>query len=145
MLYKLIKLYLWVCNCYHSVLCDHCRRYSNNQTQLITDEEIITIFFHGLRQGFRTLKQIYEYTINHLEEWFPNIKSYQSFIYRLNKLNAVFPIMLEHLIEHCAPEMAATQECLIDSMPVILAQRCDRHGQFLASGNLVTAVGVWNV
>ena len=126
MLDQLIGLYLWVCTCYQSVLCHYCRRYSNNQEQVITDEEIITIFFHGLRQGFRTLKQIYDYTINHLQEWFPNIKSYQNFNYRLNKLNVVFPILLEHLVEHCAPEIGATQECLIDSMPIILAQRSRR-------------------
>ena len=111
MLDQLIGLYLWVCTCYQSVLCHYCRRYSNNQEQVITDEEIITIFFHGLRQGFRTLKQIYDYTINHLQEWFPNIKSYQNFNSRLNKLNVVFPILLEHLVEHCAPEIGATQEC----------------------------------
>lgn len=61
------------------------------------------------------------------------MKSYQSFNYRLNKLNGVFPILLEHLIEHYSPAAGEIKEGLIDSMPIILAQRSRRFNAKVAA------------
>lgn len=130
---ELIPLYLFICCYYQTVLQYHCQRFSNNQKQFITDEEIITIYFHGLRQGFRDSKKIYLYTAKHLQDWFPNLKTYENFNYRLNKLSAVFPVLLECLVSEKETETAHIKEGLVDSMPIILAQRGRRYNAKVAT------------
>ena len=43
--YRLIKIYMYICDMYEQSLKYHCQRYSNNSKPLFSDEEILTIYF----------------------------------------------------------------------------------------------------
>ncbi len=42
--YRLIKIYMYICDMYEQSLKYHCQRYSNNSKPLFSDEEILTIY-----------------------------------------------------------------------------------------------------
>ena len=128
---KLIFIYCYICDCYDNCLAPHYQRMSNNSEPDFTDQEIITIFLYCLLVEKRTeIRDIYDFTDNYLRSWFPNLGSYQAFNYRLNKLNGVFPVLIDLLIqykmENVSPELFVYCEDLIisvvDSMPIILAK-----------------------
>ena len=58
----------------------------------------MTVYLWGIHQRrFEQKKQktIYEYTKNHLKDWFPKLPSYQAFSDRLNKLAPAFQALSE--------------------------------------------------
>jgi len=59
---------------------------SNGPSPKFTDEEIIVTFRWGIRQNHTKIKDIYNYTNNHLREWFPDLPSYEAYVMRLNRV-----------------------------------------------------------
>ena len=91
---QLITLYCDVSEQYQSHLWRYCERMSNNSTPAFTDEEVITIYLFGIQRKRKTVKELYEYTRDHLAAWFPLLPSYEGYVYRLNHLSSVFPPLL---------------------------------------------------
>ena len=78
---------MYICDMYEQSLKYHCQRYSNNSKPLFSDEEILTIyFFVGHEQKYTLIKDIHNFAKEYLRDWFPNLVSYQTFNYRLNRM-----------------------------------------------------------
>ena len=86
---NLIRLYCAVCD-NSSIIEAVMQRQSNNFRLKFSDEECITIYLRGISQRRFEQKAIYQYTKNHLLEWFPKLPRYQEFSRRLNLLAPVF-------------------------------------------------------
>ncbi len=117
----LIRIYLFVCTCYRQQLWTLAQRLSNNHQPRFTDQEVLTIYLFGIIQKRRTIREIYDYTGDHLADWFPEMPSYGGYIQRLNRLSALFaPLIAEALVR--VPRKEASR-CvgLVDSMPIIVA------------------------
>jgi len=93
---------------------------SNNSSPVFTDEEVITIFLWGIMSHRTNIKNIYNYTNDHLREWFPNLPSYEAYVMRLNRLQDVFVPLIYELPEYFPKEYLKNIR-LIDSMPIIMA------------------------
>lgn len=119
---KLITLYLVICHLYDTKPVLKQQRLSNNHRPLFSDEELLTIYLFGHMQGLTTQRHIYDYTRHHWRRWFPRLPAYQSFNYRLNQLIPAFELLIEELLGSQAWQIAATDDRLIDSMPVMLAR-----------------------
>ena len=74
---NLIKLYCAVCD-HHSTIEAVMQRQSNNFRPQFSDEECITVYLWGISQRRFEQKTIYNYTKNHLLDWFPKLPSYQA-------------------------------------------------------------------
>ena len=122
---QLIELYLWVCLVYDKHPMLKYQRLSNNWQPNFTDQELITIYLFGHLQGHFNQKRIYDYIWQHFPEWFPDLPSYQAFNRRLNELGEplkmpVFELMAKFAYEN---EFFAEHDCVIDSVPIMLAVR----------------------
>lgn len=119
---KLIELFVLICRLYdkHSVLKE--QRVSNNNKPLFTDQELITVYIFGHLQGLTTQRQIYDYVSNHWRAWFPVMPAYQSFNQRLNNLSEAFELLITELLLTKAWQIQSSDDRLIDSVPVMLAQ-----------------------
>ena len=92
--YRLIKIYMYICDMYEQSLKYHCQRYSNNSKPLFSDEEILTIyFFVGHEQKYTLIKDIHNFAKEYLRDWFPNLVSYQTFNYRQRILFHQEPVL----------------------------------------------------
>ena len=98
------------------------QRQSNNFRPQFSDEECITVYLWGISQRRFEQKTIYEYTRNHLLEWFPKLPSYQAFSDRLNKLVPAFQALAEHWLYIIGVNLHEHMECIVDSCPIILAK-----------------------
>ena len=98
------------------------QRQSNNFRPQFSDEECVTVYLWGISQRRFEQKTIYEYTRNHLLEWFPKLPSYQAFSDRLNKLAPVFQALAEHWLCIIGVDSSVVSEYIVDSCPVILAK-----------------------
>lgn len=129
---KLINLYFRICEYYDNELVLHCQRMSNNYRPVLTDQEVLTIYFYCLIvEKRKEVKDIYDFTDNYLRNWFPDLgKSYESFLTRLNKLNEVFaPLIFKMLEEEIFNKRDKDlvffgEQILnvVDSMPIIVAK-----------------------
>jgi hypothetical protein len=119
---QLIQLYVWVCQVYdnHSVM-KH-QRLSNNSQPRFTDQELVTIYLFGHLQGLFQQRRIYDYIQAHWRAWFPLLPSYQAFNYRLNLLSPCFAFLLEELLNQISNNDACQSDCVLDSLPIILAK-----------------------
>lgn len=113
--------FLYVSKQYKTDLWPFCQRMSNNSNPKFTDEELLTIFMYGIMQRRFELKDIYNYTCNHLREWFPHLPSYVAFVQRLNRFESLFPMLIELILKDFSESDIAQQIRLIDTMPIILA------------------------
>ncbi len=86
---NLIKLYCAVCD-NSSTIDAVIQRQSNNFRPQFSDEECVTVYLWGISQRRFEQTTIYQYTKNHLLDWFPKLPSYQAFSDRLNKLAPAF-------------------------------------------------------
>jgi IS5 family transposase len=59
---------------------------------------------------------------NHWCQWFPALPAYQSVNYRLNELVPAFELLIEQLLISGAWQIGATDDRLVDSVPVMLAR-----------------------
>ena len=102
---KLIKIYMYVCSQYSETLNCYCQRYSNNSKPQFSDEEILAIFlFVGSEQRYTRIKEIHSFAKEYLLDWFPGLVSYQTFVYRLNRMVGAVQELLKHLIVSNKPD-----------------------------------------
>ena len=118
---NLIKLYCAVCD-NSSTIESVLQRQSNNFRPQFTDEECITVYLWGISQRRFEQKAIYNYTRNHLLEWFPKLPSYQAFSDRLNRLAPAFQALAEYWLSVIGVELQGQIEYIVDSCPIILAK-----------------------
>ena len=118
---NLIKLYCAVCD-NSSTIEAVMQRQSNNFRPQFTDEECITVYLWGISQRRFEQKTIYEYTKNHLLEWFPKLPSYQAFSDRLNRLAPAFQALAEYWLDMIGVNLAERLDYIVDSCPIILAK-----------------------
>ena len=106
---RLVTTYLTVCSIFDQHGFESClERMSNNHTVSLTDEEVLTIYLHGIMSHRRTLKSIYSFTFDHLNEWFPNLVTYEVFVRRINQMGESLPVFLEN------PYLLAQEPPLLD-------------------------------
>ena len=79
------------------------------------------MFLFGIMQRRFKLKDIYNYSKNHLLSWFPLLPSYQAFDNRLNRMAEVFPVLIQDILSYAPVEGIRFDISLIDSMPIVLA------------------------
>src|SRR3990172_8524153 len=84
---NLISLFVYICQKYQLELWPYCQRMNNNSTPGFSDEEVITVYLFGITRKHSQIKEIYDYTKNHLMDWFPQLPSYTAFVQRLNRLD----------------------------------------------------------
>ena len=120
---QLISLYLFICNEYSTELQFYCERTSNNVPFRISDEEIITLYLYSLMSHQTRLSEMYAYASRHLKDWFPTLPSYVAFVQRVNQIHDVFIPLIERLQTKLPINVQQETYQLIDSMPIILAQR----------------------
>jgi len=120
---QLISVYDFVCNEYNKGMSNKMNRFSNYVNLSFSDEEVMTIYMFGIMNNHDTIKSIYNYTNNHLIQWFPSLPSYTAFVQRLNKLSCLFSDLIASLHQYFPKEDKAKDPFVIDSMPIILAQR----------------------
>lgn len=118
---RLTDLFIYVSLQYDTHLWVYCQRHGNNNRPAFTDEEVITIFLFGIMQNRFEITDIYNYTRDHLGEWFPKLPSYTAFIQRLNRLESLFPAFTEHILSNFADSDMIQHLRPIDSVPIIMA------------------------
>lgn len=121
---QLISVYLFVCKHYEGQLSLYSGRMSNYSNLHFSDEEAISLYLYGIMEGHRTLKSIHRYARKHLMVWFPSLPNYVAFDQRINQLHDVFLPLAELIgneLRHPFEQTAVTG--LIDSMPIVMAQR----------------------
>jgi len=127
---KLIKIYMYICDIYQSSLKFYCQRFSNNATPIFTDQELLTVYlFCGAYQRYFQIKEIHTFTEEYLLSWFPNLPSYQTFNYRLNRMSGAINELVKHLITFFKPEDCDSMTSLIDSMPIITCAGKNKTGK----------------
>lgn len=121
---RIISMYLFVCDEYQKNLWMYCQRFTNYANLSFSDEEVITLYLMGTLEGKTTKKQIYEHAKDYWHHLFPSLPSYVAFVQRINRLADIFPAFVERL-QTMLPQHVFEQSHyrLIDSMPIILAQR----------------------
>lgn len=118
---KLIALYYYVCECYERELRWHCQRFSNNFTQNITDEELLTIYLYSLMyEDKRKLSEVHDYAKRYLADWFPQLPSYATFVTRLNRMSVVFPLLAANLVQSVDRQDVMDRFVVVDSFPIIV-------------------------
>lgn len=119
--FQLVHLYVYVCQQFCQDLWGSTQRFSNNDTPTFTDEEVLTIYLFGVIQGHSRVRAIYDYTCDHLREWFPQLPGYEGYVHRLNRCCSAFEGLIAHLLE-TIPNNGLLAGCRItDSMPIVLA------------------------
>lgn len=119
---RLITLFLYICRQYESGLCVHAERMSNNSKPKFSDSEVLTVYLWGIMNGHSKVSRIHEYVRNHLDEWFPKLPAYETYVQRLNRLNAVFPQLMSAIQNDFPPLHESEFVCLMDSMPIMAAK-----------------------
>ena len=128
--YRLIKIYMYICDMYEQSLKYHCQRYSNNSKPLFSDEEILTIyFFVGHEQKYTLIKDIHNFAKEYLRDWFPNLVSYQTFNYRLNRMAGAVRELSSQLLRMFRPSDCQDDTVIVDSMPIITCCGRNRTGK----------------
>jgi hypothetical protein len=120
---QLIQIYLFVCQIYDTCSDTCFQRMSNNNEPLFTDQELITIWLFAHLNGFAQKKQMHRFITNYWHDWFPRLPAYQTFVYRLNLLEASFQTLGKVLLSALQGESQPEIDCIVDSFPVMLAQQ----------------------
>lgn len=117
---KLIKIYFYIDKKYNEDLQFCCKRFSNNDKPELTDVEIMTIYLYTIHEEQRfKIKQIYQFAIDYMRTWFPNLGSYAAFNNRINRLSEAFKLLLSFLLHEHKPIDCCIDQSLLDSMPII--------------------------
>ena len=119
---QLVALYCTVSD-NHSTIESTTQRQSNNFRPKFTDEECITVYLWGIIKRRFELKAIYDYTKDHLSEWFPELPSYQAFCYRLNRLTPAFQSLAGIWMDKISAMTGTEMTYVVDSCPIILAKQ----------------------
>lgn len=121
---------MYICKQYEENLKYYCQRSSNNSIPVFTDQEILTIYlFVGSEQRYTRLKEIHKFAKEYLLDWFPKLVSYQTFVYRLNRMTGVIEELLKHLIASYKPEDCDEDTLIVDSMPIMTCCGRNRKGK----------------
>lgn len=80
----------------------------------------IYLFAH-LNQKYQK-KQMHEFIKNYWADWFPALPAYQTFVFRLNRLEQTFQSFGQVLLAAINLQSAPEIDSIVDSMPVMLAQ-----------------------
>lgn len=120
---QLISVYEFVCNEYKKGMANKMNRFSNYVDLSFSDEEVMTAYMFGVINNHDTIKSIYNFTKNHLIQWFPALPSYTAFVQRINKVCCLFDDLITALYNDLPADIQGKNALLIDSMPIILAQR----------------------
>lgn len=127
---KLIRIYMYICDLYDSELKYYSQRYSNNCNPVFTDQEIMTIYlFAGHCQHYYQIKDIHSFASEYLSSWFPQLPSYQTFNFRLNRLSDAFKVLSQRLIDSFIPEDCQMYISQVDSCPIMTCTGRNRHGK----------------
>lgn len=127
---KLIQIYMYICTMYEQSLKYDCQRYSNNSKPLFSDEEILTIYlFVGHEQKYTKIKDIHTFAKEYLRDWFPNLISYQTFNYRLNRMCSVVAKLTSQLLSTFKPNDCQDDTVIVDSMPIMTCCGGNRTGK----------------
>ena len=121
--YRLIRLYVQICHYYRRDLWGYCQRMSNHSDLSFSDEEVICIYLYGIIEKRRTIKDIYDFTHNHLLALFPNLPSYEGYGHRLNQISGVFIPLVSQLQKELPTEDVLQSIGLMDSMPISCASK----------------------
>jgi hypothetical protein len=74
------------------------------------------------RRGYQQVRDIHQYTLDHLHHWFPKLCGYVSYIQRFNRLSEVFVPLIAQ-IQQDFPQMEGLEMIrLIDFMPIMMAK-----------------------
>lgn len=122
---QLITVYLTTCNFFSQLSSKIFLKISPNANPLFTDEEVITIYIFGILNGLKNIKSIFDFTKNFLSEWFPQLPSYEGFLFRLNSLNSVFPELTKFLLnadKFKTTSYSAENITLVDSLPIMITK-----------------------
>lgn len=127
---KLITLYLYVCQIYQETLQHYCQRKSNNKVTNFSDEEVFTVYlFAGAIEQRYTNKAIHTFAKEYLNEWFPQLPSYQTFCKRLNRMVNALKVFADNILTSFKPADIDLQKSLVDSMPIMLCTGRNRQGK----------------
>ena len=116
--HTLIWIYLFVCHHYRGRLAGATQRQSNNNKPVFTDEEVLTIYLFGLVNKRTTISEIHRYAQQHFADWFPDLPSYQSYNRRLNRLEAVFPMLIENALTRIESMGNPIENAPIENAPI---------------------------
>jgi hypothetical protein len=120
---QLIELYVIVCELYDLRRSDCWQRLSNNaDAPGITDQELITIYWFGHWQKRFEKKAIYDLIKDYWHAYFPKLPAYQTFVARLNQLEATFQALGAELQARLRQQARPVADQVIDSLPVMLAR-----------------------
>jgi saccharopine dehydrogenase-like NADP-dependent oxidoreductase len=120
---QLITIYLMVCRFWEQGLWTSCQRMSNHNEFELTDQEVITIYLFGITRHRTEVKSIFNFTRDHLEGWFPQLRNYEAFTHRLNQISDCFILLSEMILaSQSRSVLSPVKAMLTDSMPIILAK-----------------------
>lgn len=120
---KLIEIYLLVCHIYDMNKHLHLQE-NRNRLPTLSVPELMTIYLFGQLNGQFKHRHIFDFTRRYWSVWFPALPSYQAFNRRLNLLENHFHALFDFLLadlHHSGAPTAQTSDCLIDSLPIMLA------------------------
>lgn len=118
---QLIHLFEYVCQQFRHDLWGLTQRFSNNDHPVFTDEEVITIYLFGVIRGHSQVRDIYDYTHDHLSAWFPRLPGYEGYGHRLNRCWYALEGLIVPLLE-AIPNNEVLSSCRItDSLPIVIA------------------------
>ena len=127
---KLIKIYMYVCEQYEANLKYYCQRYSNNSIPIFSDQEILTIYlFVGSEQHYTKIIEIHNFAKDYLLDWFPNLISYKTFNYRLNRMAGAVTELTKQLLSSHKPEDCDEDTLIVDSLPIMTCTGRNRTGK----------------
>jgi hypothetical protein len=120
---QLIQLYVLVCELYDMRRRTCFQRFSNNANpDGITDPELVTIYCFGHLHGRFEKKAIHQFIRRYWAEYFPKLPAYQTFVARLNCLEATFQSLGAELQARLRSPQLPEVDRVIDSLPVMLAR-----------------------
>lgn len=120
---QLIQLYLLVCELYDTRRSTCFQRLGNNANPGgITDQELVTIYWFAHLQGHFEKKAMHQFIRDYWRGFFPTLPSYQTFVARLNRLEATFQSLGAALQARLKLAHVPEVDQVIDSLPVMLAR-----------------------
>src|SRR5690242_2833142 len=128
----LIQIYLFVCQIYNTSAQSCFQRASNNRKPLFTDQELLTIWFFAHLNGYFEKKQMHTFISNYWHTWFPLLPAYQTFVLRLNQVEASFQTCGAVLLQALETQQTPCRDHLVDSFPVMLARHGHSYGARVA-------------
>ena len=117
----LIQLYCTICQCNDNRFIEKLQHRSNNNSAQFTDEELITAFLWGKKQGYSTRKAIYSFIKNYHLTDFPKLPSYQAFCRRLNRLVFALAALAEIWTEKLLEKTENGRTYVVDSCPILVS------------------------